>query len=170
MKQSSFQPTAAQKGSILVAVVCIALGLIYCIMTAMLPKAAIGMPNAPKVFPYALGTILVALGVVLFIQQYLAVKQNIPAEEKREQKFSLNFHTKQIILTIANGSLYALLFGRLGYVLSTMVFLFLELLLFNGKRRWKMALMISLIFSLLVYILFNKLLGVYLPMMPVVGF
>ncbi len=172
MKQPSLQMTDAQRSSTIAAVFCITLGVIYCIMTSLLPQAAVGMPNAPKVFPYALGFSLTGLGIGLLIQQILSIRQNSPKTEVKEKSetVTVDYHTKQILLTVANGVLYALLFKKLGYVLSTTLFLGLELFLFNGKGKWKVVLAVSVIFSLFIYILFNKLLGVYLPMMPVVGF
>jgi putative tricarboxylic transport membrane protein len=62
--------------------------------------------------------------------------------------------------------LYAAFFDKVGYVISTILFLEGELFLFNGLKNWKVNTMVSVIFSLVIYILFSKLLGVYLPMTP----
>ncbi len=175
MKQHSFNPDSAQKISLISAFVCIVLGIAYSIKTLNLPEAAIGNPNAPKVFPLSLGILMTILGVVLLIQQVMKVRtgspeQNASETQTEKKSFVIEPHTKQIAITVANGILYAILFRRIGYVLSTILFLGIELLLFNGKTKWKTVIIVSVVFSLFIYILFNKLLGVYLPMMPVVGF
>ncbi len=169
MGNRSFAASDAQKTSLITAVVCMLLGMAFVIMTAALPQAAVGMPNAPKIFPFALGAVLLLLGAGLLVQQLAAIRGNTE-ETVNEHKPMFDIHSKQIALTVLNGAIYGMLFGRLGYVLSTCIFLGFELLLFSGKRRWKMIILVSVIFSLTIYILFNKLLGVYLPMMPVIGF
>lgn len=172
--------TSSQKTSLISGILAFVLGLVYIIMTLMLPDAAVGMPNAPKVFPMGLGLLLIILGLMLCLQQYLDIKKNagVRTAEKTKtnqagseaKKFVIDVHTKEIGLTVLNGILYGLMFNRIGYVLATIVFLGLELLLFNGKKKWKTVLLVSCIFSFSIYLLFNKLLGVYLPMMPFIGF
>lgn len=166
--------TASQKGSLISGVIVLVLGLVYVVMTLLLPKAAVGLANAPKVFPMGLGVIMIVLGAMLVVQQLILVKKQGPVEVKarpgKEKVEGGSQHTREIVLTVINGVVYAFLFDTLGYVLATIVFLGCELLLFSGKARWKMILLVSILFSMSIYILFNQILGVYLPMMPLVGF
>ena len=174
MQEKPGAMTASQKGSLISGVIALVLGLIYVVLTLLLPKAAVGLANAPKVFPMGLGVIMIILGAMLIVQQLALVKKQSPVEAKakpvKNEKGEGSPHTREIILTVINGVFYALLFDTLGYVLATIVFLGCELLLFSGRARWKMILIVSVLFSMSIYILFNKLLGVYLPMMPLVGF
>jgi len=174
MERDTFSPNALQRTSLISAGVGIVLGIAYTILTLSLPYAAIGRPNAPKAFPLALGILMTLLSAALLVQQVMKVRADSaikhPSQEKKKGIFPLEHHTKQIIITVINGVFYGLLFSRIGYVLSTFIFLGGELLLFNGKRKWRTVLIVSLIFSLFIYILFNKLLGVYLPRMPIIGF
>lgn len=80
--------------------------------------------------------------------------------------FTLDSNLKKIGLTCLFSILYAILFDKLGYVISTILFLQGVLFLFNGFKKWKTNTVVVLIFSLFIYILFSKLLGVYLPMTP----
>jgi putative tricarboxylic transport membrane protein len=73
---------------------------------------------------------------------------------------------KMIVLTCLACIIYAILFNRIGYVLSTIVFLEAMLLLFNGKKKWKTNTIVAVVFSVFIYIVFSKLLGVILPVMP----
>jgi putative tricarboxylic transport membrane protein len=189
MGEKKLEFSGSQKTSLISGFVTIGVGAVYLIMSMALPRAAVGMPQAPKVFPIGLSVLMLALGVALVVQQYLAALQKRKTEgpsavgrqtvakakvtaagaAKTKEKGRLEDHTKKIILTVANGVLYALLFRPIGYVLSTIVFLGLELLLFSGLKRWKMILTVSLIFSVFVYVLFSTVLGVYLPRMPILG-
>ena len=81
-------------------------------------------------------------------------------------KFTIDSNLKKIGLTCLFSILYALLFDKLGYVISTILFLEGELILFNDLKKWKINTLVAVIFSLFIYILFSKLLGVYLPMTP----
>ncbi len=174
MKRDNFTPNPVQRVSLISAGAGIVLGIAYTVMTLNLPEAAIGRPNAPKAFPLALGVLMILLSVALFVQQIMKVRSDSAAGTTQQDTAShrrpLDPHTKQIVITVANGVLYGMLFKEIGYVLSTLIFLGIELFLFNGKKKWKTVLIVSLVFSLFIYILFNKLLGVYLPRMPIIGF
>ena len=61
---------------------------------------------------------------------------------------------------------YSFLFVKAGYVISTFLFVGFELVLFSGTKKWKSCSVIALSFSLVIYILFSKMLGVYLPVTP----
>lgn len=179
MGEKKLEFSSSQKTSLISGFVSVGVGAVYLIMSLALPRAAVGMPQAPKVFPLGLSIIMLGLGAALVVQQYLAVLQKAksgasPATGKQpaakaKEKGKLEDHTKKIILTVANGVMYALLFSPIGYVLSTIIFLGLELLLFSGLKRWKMILTVSLVFSIFVYVLFSTVLGVYLPRMPFLG-
>ena len=73
---------------------------------------------------------------------------------------------QKIGLTAVCALIYAFLFDRLGYVLSTILFLEGLLILFNGFAKWKQNTIVAVIFSVVVYVLFFKLLNVYLPPFP----
>lgn len=149
--------------SMIMSMMVTALGAIYTISTLLLPSARIGIPSAPKVFPLLLGILMLLFGILLI----LADIRKFPKTEKERQeaKKSLAFgpSEKNIVLTILNGILYALLFDRIGYVFSTLVFLELELIVFRGRKHWLNSLIISIIFAIVAFLLFYTGLGVYLP-------
>ena len=141
-----------------------ALGFLYSISALTLPAAAMGRPNEPKIFPLMLGILLVILGLVLIYQEIKEVK----SIETSDSKHKINFGTseKQIALTILNGVIYSLLFNPIGYVISTILFLMAELLIFSGFKTWKKSLLVAVIFSVTAYLIFDVLLGIYLPKSP----
>jgi putative tricarboxylic transport membrane protein len=75
-------------------------------------------------------------------------------------------NVKQIGLTIVCAIIYALLFDRLGYVIATIIFLEGVLSIFNGYKNWKQNTIVAVVFSVVVYVLFFKILNVYLPPFP----
>ena len=138
------------------------LGGVYTIATFMLPKAALGRPNEPKIFPAMLGILLIILGIILLIKEIYAQK----ATGEQSDKISFGKSEKQIALTIANGVLYALLFEPIGYVISTILFVLLELFIFDGFKVWKKGVIISVTFSVIIYVIFDRMLGIILPRSP----
>lgn len=137
------------------------IGIIYTIQAYMLPQATVGNPLGPKVMPLGLGVLMILLGIILTIQE---IKKEGFIKKGSSSKKEDN--VKLIVYTCGICILYALLFNRIGYVLATIIFLELVLFLFNGKEKWKSNTMIAICFSVTIYILFSKFLGITLPVMP----
>ena len=148
--------------SLLSGIISLLIGLIYTIMAFMLPDAALGNPGAPRFFPLALGFSMIILAALLLAEELKKAK----ASGEKTAGFKIDENLKKIGLTCLFSILYAVLFDKLGYVISTVLFLEGELYLFNGLKKWKTNTAVALVFSLFIYILFSKLLGVYLPMTP----
>ncbi len=152
--------------------VCVtAVGLIYTISALMLPAAAMGRPNEPKIFPALLGFSLIILGFALVIQEIQNRKHQAQetadgAERSNGNNIKFGKSEKQIALTLLNGLVYSLLFNPIGYIISTILFLTCELFIFDGPKIWKKALLIAVIFSVVAYVIFDLLLGIYLPKSP----
>lgn len=148
-----------------------ALGAIYGTLAVAMPKAAIGNPMAPKIFPIALGIGLVILGVLYFMKESVAYKEQVKKEGIKEidaKTAELNKKTnKLIILTSIAGLGYAFFFEHLGYVISTSLFIGIIMFAINGKKNWKLNISVALVFSVTVYILFFYVLAIPLPMMPI---
>jgi len=145
--------------SALAGILAFALGVTYSIQAYMLPLATVGSPTAPKVFPLILGIAMTLLGLNMTIQE-------IKKGGLRQEKASKDENVKAIIYTSLICLLYAIIYNKLGYVISTFIFLELILALFNGKEKWKVNTIVSLAFSIVVYLIFTKLFGVMLPYMP----
>jgi putative tricarboxylic transport membrane protein len=151
------------KLSIVPSLLFLLLGLIYTTATLLLPEASVGRPFEPKIFPLMLGIAMILLSLGLMAREVKTEKGESSSEDVpfyREAGFP------KILLTCLFSFVYALIFDKLGYVLSTLLFLEAELLIFNGKENWKINTIVSLSFSLFIYIVFSKLLGVYLPLTP----
>lgn len=141
-------------------IITIAVGLTYMIMAFNFPDATVGRPMEPKIFPIMLGIALTILGLALLIQELMKIQKN---KDKETIKLSFGNNGKKIAITVVNAIVYAILFNILGYVLSTIIFLEVELLIFGGLKSWKVSTIVSVLFSVIAFIIFNTLLGLYLP-------
>ncbi|SKC48403.1 tripartite tricarboxylate transporter TctB family protein [Maledivibacter halophilus] len=148
--------------SLLAGILSFIIGIVYTLQAYLLPDATIGKPMAPKVFPIVLGILLICFGGSLIIQEVKKTGFKLFVEKKTKNDQSL----KLILYTCCICIVYALTFNKLGYVLSTILFLEMMLLLFRGKEKWKMNTIISVSFSVLIYITFSKFLGITLPSIP----
>ena len=112
---------------------------------------------------------MIILSITLIAEE---LKKKGQKEKSKDEKpaFKLDTNMKNIILTVLNALVYTFLFAKAGYVISTFIFTGLELVLFSGLKKWKSSAVIAFLFSLIIYILFSKMLGVYLPMTPFIWF
>jgi putative tricarboxylic transport membrane protein len=147
----------------IVAILFLLVGLIYTIMAIQLPDASIGRPHTPKIFPLMLGVLMIGLAITLLVKE---IRTKAEPDETAQKKGVDVENVRQIGLTAVCAFLYAVLFNRLGYVISTILFLEGLLWVFNGYAKWKQNTLVAVIFSVAVYVLFFKLLNVYLPPLP----
>lgn len=143
-------------------IITIAVGLTYMIMAFNFPDATVGRPLEPKIFPIILGIALTILGLALLIEELIKNSKNKDAN-KETIKLSFGNNGKKIAITVVNAIIYALLFNILGYVLSTIIFLEIELMIFGGLKSWKVSTIVSVLFSVIAFLIFNTFLGLYLP-------
>ena len=148
--------------NLVTSIITIAVGLTYMIMAFNFPDATIGRPMEPKIFPIMLGIVLTILGLALLIEELIKNSKNKDAN-KETIKLSFGNNGKKIAITIINAIAYAILFNILGYVISTIIFLEIELLIFGGLKSWKVSTIVSILFSVIAFLIFNTFLGLYLP-------
>ncbi|PID57060.1 hypothetical protein CSB45_09085 [candidate division KSB3 bacterium] len=148
----------------IISIVFLVIGVSYLILVFQLESASIGNPNAPKIFPGMVAVLMIGLSISLLAQEFRA-GANTGGETGQSSRPDIENFVKIALVCIC-ALLYALLFNRLGYVLSTTLFLEGVLAVFNGPKHWKQNTLIAVIFSVVVYILFFKLLNVYLPPFP----
>jgi putative tricarboxylic transport membrane protein len=116
----------------------------------------------PGLFPLLLGIILSILSFLLFSVTSLE-KEKENKEDELKESDSLNFlfiYKTMIYLCFLFG--FYFLFDRLGFLL-TIFFFMIGVLIFFSKRSMKLSLSVSLVTSIMTYIIFVRLLGVVLP-------
>lgn len=148
-------------------IVSVILGVVYSIQAFNLPRASVGSPMAPILFPLGLGILMTVFGIVILAQDF---KKNGLKSKEKGAKEGFSYTAKMVTYTCVISILYALLFEPLGYVLSTIFFLEAILMVVNGKDKWKVNTIVSASFSLGIYLVFAKLLGISLPMIPLINF
>lgn len=152
----------------LMGLVVAAFGLVYLIMTFNLKRSAIGDPLAPLYFPLGLGSMLVVFGIIQVFRS--DIKKSI---ETIKQMKNVSEHDKKInrmiLSTCIAGVAYAAVFEHLGFVLSTLGFMFAMLTL-TDRKAYRKNLIVAVVFSVSIYLLFTNALGIPLPEMPIVGF
>lgn len=144
----------------------IIIALFYGLMAYMLPRAVIGNPMAPSIYPLILAITLAILGMILFLKSDF--RESIVSFKFLKMKATKKDITnwKMIVKTCIGSLMYAAFFDYLGYVIATFIFLQIILWIVNGKEKWKINTIIALLFSVGIYIIFSKFLGIYLPQMP----
>ena len=155
--------------SVLTGIAAMILGSVYSYQSYQLPRATIGKEMAPLYFPLGLGLLMFIFGMILLIQAWSKGGMKRDAED-REESIGFSYTAKLITFTSVISILYALLFDVIGYVFSTILFLGAILFVINGKTQWKVNMIVSISFSLSIYIVFSKFLGIILPKMPFIGF
>ncbi|MFZ5969641.1 MAG: tripartite tricarboxylate transporter TctB family protein [Bacillota bacterium] len=148
--------------SALTAIATLAVGIVYSIQSYNLPRATIGNPWAPVIFPLGLGVTMTVFGLILLLQ---SVKNGDFKNSQNKEK-GLTYTGKLIAFTCTVSIIYAMIFEKAGFVISTILFLGSILFAVNGKDQWKVNTLVAVSFSLGIYIVFSKLLGIILPPLP----
>lgn len=131
----------------------------YFYATEQLPSLEIGDPLGPKAFPRLLGVGLVIAAIVLLLEILRARKAAPKAKVADPQARGATLVVGAVALWTL---LYFVLFERLGYILSTSIYLLVLTGYFNrGKTVANVT--TSILFSVISYLMFTKLLGVNLP-------
>lgn len=139
--------------------VLILFGVIYIVLTINIPKSNIGDPNSPMYFPLLIGLLLVVMSIIYFFQEF----------KKRYQKFTAFSQLLEkrtfirIVVTIILAIIYAFIFERFGFLISTILFLGCIMFLINGYKRWLQNILVTVIFSGIAWYTFSQLLDVSLP-------
>src|SRR5512138_240788 len=159
------------KADRIIAVAVIAFTAVYCYGAGQIPLLTFGDPIGPRLFPYLIGCLLLLGAIILLFEARPSHQQasGMDAPTSAEQSPEGNAESvngdraRQVPLLIAGlfvwTLIYMLAFERLGYVLSTTIFLF-GLTLYFHPRRWLVNSAVSLLLPASVYFAFDRLLNV----------
>jgi putative tricarboxylic transport membrane protein len=146
-----------------VAITAIIFGIAYGAQATGLPRAPIGNPMAPVYFPMGLAILMVLFGAMLF---FFEARKGLNSDDKSKRP---QFHfagMKLILIVIALCLLYTVTFDRLGFVLSTMIFLMAMLTFINGKERTIANAVITICYSIGMWYVFVNVFQLALPSSP----
>jgi putative tricarboxylic transport membrane protein len=138
-----------------IGLVLIGFALFYLILSFRLPEypyAAIDADFVPK----ALGFLLLLLSVLLFFSKK-------PETEEEKNKRKIPDGEAKTLLTVCSFILvYIFFFELIGFVVMTALFIFITTWYLGYKKKWTNAI-VSVVFSLSIYMMFNYLLQISLP-------
>lgn len=137
----------------------IVLSITYLIFTFNIDKAQVGNPNAPMYFPMLIGFFLLVMSIIYLVQEW---KRRAEVIEEVKELFT-GRTPKLIGVTIVLIFIYTLLFERIGFLYSTILFLGALLFLVNGRKHWLQNIIVAVVFSFLSWYSFSELLNVSLP-------
>ena len=142
--------------------------LAYLVVAFFIPVPPLKQQLGPAAFPKAIGGVMLILSVIYLYQQFRGkVKEDekraaiIGAEEKIEGKADLK--TMGFILAVM--VVYAFVFERLGYAISTFL-AFMTGVLYLDRRHLVRDTVIAVIVSFVLYYIFMSVLRVNLPPGP----
>ncbi|MFC5604243.1 tripartite tricarboxylate transporter TctB family protein [Sporosarcina koreensis] len=132
------------------------IGLLFVIESMKIASSAYGSTVGPKIFPLGLGIILILLSLRLLYETFKYKTEAASAEKLQYKKF---------LIILVGAALYAFLLEKIGYVISTFLFL---LIAFQTMERGRIvqSLIIAAVFSFGVYYFFAEFLGGSLPGFP----
>ncbi len=137
------------------------LGAAYLAATLLLPEVTAGDEVGPKLFPVIVSVVMMLSGGAL------VVADRKERAGKSGEAFSLRFVQERdvwvrIALTMVCGILYGMVLDWLGYVIATILFMFVVASFINVRRHLENAI-ISISFSLVSFGVFAMLLKLSLP-------
>lgn len=137
---------------------------VYFWATAQIPSLELGDPLGPKAFPRMLGVGLL-VGAAMLLAEIIrnSAKARLSAsrgEPSTEPKWDR--HHWLVVAIAVWTAVFIVVFEALGFILSTAIYLLALTMVFN-RNRWLMNVLTSVLFSVISYFMFTKLLGVNLP-------
>lgn len=143
-------------------IVFLALGILIVVESGKISGSAYGSSIGPKTFPMGLGIILIILSILLLIET-IKYRATYKIVEEHEEITSPNYKRFFIIFAAALG--YVLLLEKLGYLITTFVFLLIGFQTLE-KGKWITSIIVAGAFSAVIYIGFVNVLGGSLPGLP----
>ncbi|ANB56239.1 tripartite tricarboxylate transporter TctB family protein [Anoxybacillus sp. B7M1] len=139
------------------AIVFLAIGVLFMMESLRISKSAYGSSVGPNVFPFLLGMVLTLLSIKLLLETRRYV-----ASGKEKEKIQY----KPFLIILLSAILYVALLEKIGYVITTFLFLVVGFQTMEKGALWK-SIIIAVCFSIGVYGLYVKLLQGTLPSWPV---
>ena len=147
----------------------VVIGSIFFLLALLMFAVALDFPKpqvsglSPRVFPQFVAVCTMIFSAMLIVKnvRLLAGKDTVVQEKKKlDSQFAVRFGVFS-----AAGILYVLLIDKIGYLIATPILIAATMLLFNEKRRYR-VLLVSVLTTLILYMLFRMVFRVPLPRNP----
>ncbi|PSL42775.1 putative tricarboxylic transport membrane protein [Salsuginibacillus halophilus] len=140
----------------------IAFSIFYLILAFQIPEYALPRPVDSDLFPKVLGFFMLLLGILLFFEKDDETSEKEEVEEEEEKLPWYRTGGGEIAVTILSVIAYILLLEIVGFVLTTVLFIF-GLTWFYGYKRFVVNGIVSVVIGFGFYMILTRGLGVYLP-------
>ncbi|XZF76661.1 tripartite tricarboxylate transporter TctB family protein [Bacillus sp. AL-1R] len=137
----------------LAAIIFLITGITFILESRSIAATAYGSVVGPNVFPFMLGCALSLLSCRLFYETF---------SYKEKEKEAVQYHYKQFFIILISAILYALLLEKIGFIISSSLFLIVAIQTMERGNRIK-SLSISLGYSFIIYFIFVDVLKGTLP-------
>ena len=149
----------------------LALGIAYTVMAQNIKQGNkliqrnVGTFAHARIVPTLLGILLIALSVVLIIQGVRKFIKNDEGEAKKMNKVDMF----SILLTFAAMILYIIILPELGFILSTILYLFCQITILAPKEKRNLLLfaIVAVVFTIIAFVAFRIGLTQMLPRGPI---
>ena len=130
------------------------------------PPLAEGGIVGPSFIPLVLGVFSIFFSLILTTRALSAVKSAAKLPQKAVEHQPVEAPTQPSslpVLTILAIAIYIVLFSLVGYVLSSLPFVFSIITIFSDKNKWILKCVLSAAIVAFGYLVFEQLFGVRLP-------
>lgn len=152
--------TEKKKGlnkGLLTAIPCLILSIVCLVCARTYPKLqADYMLISASFFPTIVSIMMVVMSVIMLIEAIVKPKYAEPLTESQKKGYLRG------LLAILNCIFYVLIFKPVGYIISSMIAVFLMMLIF-GNRKWKLMIIVSIVLPIVLYLVFFYLMQTALP-------
>ena len=117
------------------------------------------LPAKAARYPYFVLGLMVFLTLLLAINTFL-IKPKNTEENKEEDQFKGNLYG-QFFLVIALSTVYVILIDIIGFFVTTAIYLFVTMVILKSNIKW--SIVVSIVFSIFLYLVFVSFLKVPVP-------
>lgn len=156
---------------LILGILLLGLGIAYTVMADQIKRGNklvqrnVGDFAHARIIPTLLGILLIVLAVILIVQGILRLRKDDNEPAKKMSKVDMI----SVALTFAAMALYIIILPRLGFILSTMLYLFgqITILAPKDKRNYLLFAIVAVVFTIIAFIAFRIGLTQMLPRGPI---
>ncbi len=141
-----------KKGNCVTAIICMAFSIFVFVMAKDFPAGTNGVPG-PGVFPMIISSLLFFCSLII-----LVFSISVPLEGEKTITLGTK-DNRRVYISMVGLVIYAIILPFLGFLITNAIMLFVAITLFKQKRSYSTAL-IALLVSLVVYVIFTRVLQV----------
>lgn len=153
------------KANRVIAIILFLFSLAYICMAFEIPEFTLKTPIDSDLFPKVLGIMMLILAVLLYFEKE---KNDSEIEEEEEDSTAVSIVEKwsapkmQVGVITLMLFLYIIFFETIGFIVSTLLFLYLATFYF-GYKKHVINVLVSILFTVSLYLILHVGLGIHLP-------